>query len=213
MRVSEIFRSLQGESYLAGLPCTFVRLAGCNLRCAWCDTAYAQGADAGRDMSVHEIVKAARDLGTDLVEVTGGEPLLQKETLDLLRILADTFGRVMLETNGTMDISEVDTRVTVIMDVKAPSSGHADCNMWENVEKLQDTDEIKVVVADRADYEWAKAELGARKIIGARRVTLSPTFGTLDYATVAAWILEDKIPVRLGVQLHKILWGPDKRGV
>jgi len=213
MRVSEIFRSIQGESYHMGLPCTFVRLAGCNLRCGWCDTAYAQDAAGGSEMSVHEILKEARRLGNDLVEITGGEPLMQAESLALMRALADMGAKVLLETNGTLDISDVDTRVTIIMDLKPPSSGSADKNRWENVEKLQEADEIKVVIADRADYDWAVRELKGRGIIGEKRVTFSPVFGRLDYRTVAEWILKDAIPVRLGIQLHKVLWGPDKRGV
>jgi 7-carboxy-7-deazaguanine synthase len=213
VRVSEIFRSIQGESYLAGLPCTFIRLAGCNLRCAWCDTAYAQDPASGKDMSVHEIVREIRSRGADLVEITGGEPLLQPETASLMRILLDMGARVLLETNGTFDVGEVDTRVTIVMDIKPPSSGHADANRWDNVEKLQETDEIKIVIADRADYDWAKRELGTRKIIGSKRISFSPVFGKLDYRPVAEWLLKDAIPVRLGVQLHKILWGPDARGV
>jgi len=213
VRVSEIFRSIQGESYLMGLPCTFVRLAGCNLRCSWCDTMYAQDTGSGREMSVHEIIKEVRGKGADLIEITGGEPLLQAETLTLARIFSDMGGRVLLETNGTLDITDVDSRVTIVMDIKAPSSGHADAIRWENVDRLQDTDEIKVVIADRADYEWAKRELAARRILLEKRVTFSPVFGRLEYKTVAEWLLQDALPVKLGIQLHKLLWGPDAKGV
>ena len=213
MKICEIFRSIQGESYFTGRPCTFVRLSGCNLRCTWCDTKYAAEASSGREMSVHEVIRDVRGLGADLVEITGGEPLLQGDTTTLMRIFCDMGARVLLETNGSIDIGEVDTRVYIIMDLKPPSSGHSSYNHWENVEKLQDTDEIKVVIADRADYDWAKSELKARGIIGEKRVTFSPVFGTLDYKVVAEWLLADALPVKLGIQLHKILWGPDKRGV
>ena len=213
MRVCEIFRSIQGESSFMGLPCTFVRLAGCNLRCAWCDTAYAQDPSGGREMSVHEILREVRALGTDLVEITGGEPMLQHDTPNLMHVLLDMGAKVLLETNGTIDLADVDSRVVVVMDVKAPSSGHADRNRWENIEALQENDEIKVVLEGRADYEWALRELRARGAIGAKRVTFSPVFGKLDTLTLAEWILKDSVPVKVGLQLHKLLWGPDRRGV
>ena len=213
VRVSEIFRSIQGESYLAGLPCTFVRLSGCNLRCKWCDTTYAWESEAGLEMAVPEILDKVRSLGADLVEVTGGEPLLQQESLEVMRLLCEAGARVLLETNGSRDISEVDPRVSVVMDLKPPSAGVGDPTLWSNVEKLSDNDELKVIIADRADYEWAREALRARKMLGKYRVTFSPCFGRVDYKTLADWLLADALPVRLGVQLHKIIWGPDVRGV
>jgi 7-carboxy-7-deazaguanine synthase len=213
LRVSEIFRSIQGESSLMGMPCTFVRLAGCNLRCSWCDTAYAREADAGREMSVHEVIKEVRARGADLIELTGGEPLMQPDTLTLARIFCDMEARVLLETNGTLDITDVDSRVMIVMDIKPPSSGHADATRWENVDRLQENDEIKVVVADRADYDWAKQELTRRRVLGNKKVTFSPVYGKLEYVKAAEWILQDALPVKLGIQLHKILWGPEARGV
>ena len=213
MNVCEIFRSIQGESYLMGLPCTFVRVAGCNLRCSWCDTKYAWEASAGTEMTVEEVLSKVYELGADLVEITGGEPLLDADAVPLMRTLCDNGSRVLLETNGTQDVSDVDSRVTIVMDVKAPSSGHERSTRWENLEKLQDSDEIKVVIADRADYDWAKKTLADKKVLGAHRVTFSPVYGRLDYRAVAEWILADNIPVKLGIQLHKLLWGPDARGV
>ncbi len=212
MKVSEIFRSIQGESYLMGLPCTFVRLAGCNLRCSWCDTSYAWDADSAAEMSPADVLAKVREHGVDLVEVTGGEPLAQDESLELMRMLADAGARVLLETNGSRDISEVDPRVSVVMDVKPPSAGVGEATLWSNVEKLSDNDEIKVVIAGRADYEWARDTLRAKKIIGKYRVTFSPCFGKVDYREMADWLLADALGVRLGIQLHKILWGPDAKG-
>jgi 7-carboxy-7-deazaguanine synthase len=213
VKVSEIFRSIQGESYLAGLPCTFVRLAGCNLRCKWCDTSYAWEAETACEMSVSDILEKVRSLGIDLVEITGGEPLLQGESLELMRLLCEAGARVLLETNGSRDVSEVDPRVSVVMDLKPPSAEAGDPTLWSNVEKLSDNDELKVIIAGRGDYEWARDALRARKVLGHYRVTFSPCFGMVDYRSLAEWLLADALPVRLGVQLHKIIWGPDVRGV
>lgn len=213
LRVVEIFKSIQGESYLAGVPCAFVRLAGCNLRCSWCDTRYAWDAAAGEEMSIGQVIHAVRELDMPFVEVTGGEPLMQAETLLLVEALGNAGYGVMIETNGTFDICDVDPRAIVIMDAKPPSSGFADATVWEYFAMLQDKDEVKVVIADRADYEWAKETLAAREILGGHHVSFSPVFGRLDYRTAAAWIVEDALPVRLGVQLHKVIWGPDAKGV
>lgn len=213
MKVCEIFQSIQGESYLAGYPCSFVRLAGCNLRCSWCDTPYALTDETATELSVEEIVQKIDAMETNLVEVTGGEPLVQKDCAELLAALCDAGLKVMLETNGSLDITPVDPRVIIVMDVKAPSSGHADATHWGNLDLLQDTDEIKVVMADRTDYDWARETLEAKKAIGVHRVSFSPVAGTLDYKTLAEWLQEDRLPVRLGFQLHKIIWGRDARGV
>lgn len=213
MKVAEIFRSIQGESYLMGLPCTFVRLAGCNLRCAWCDTSYAWDDSNAVEMTVGDVLDRVRGLGADLVEITGGEPLLQQDSLELMRHLCDMGSRVLLETNGTQDVGQVDPRVRVVMDVKPPSSGHVDSVFWDNVGKLSETDEIKVIIADRRDYEWARDTLTRKRILGHYRVTFSATFGGLEHKTLAEWLLADALPVRLGIQLHKLIWGPDATGV
>lgn len=213
MKICEIFRSIQGESYLAGRPCTFVRTAGCNLSCTWCDTGYAADINDGVEMTIGEVMQKVRELGADLVEITGGEPLLQEESIELMRLLCDSGARVMLETNGTLDITPVDPRVIIVMDIKAPSSGHADTNRWANLEVLQDSDELKVVISGREDYDWATETLTERNVIGKYRVTFSPVFGSVNYKTLAEWLLADRLPVRMGFQLHKMIWGPDAKGV
>lgn len=208
-----MFRSIQGESYLAGRPCTFVRTAGCNLSCTWCDTRYAGDINEGVEMGVGEVMQKVGELGADLVEITGGEPLLQEESIELMRLLCDSGARVMLETNGTLDITPVDPRVIIVMDIKSPSSGHAETNRWANLEVLQDSDELKVVISGREDYGWATQTLTERNVIGKYRVTFSPVFGSIDYKMLAEWLLADRLPVRMGFQLHKMIWGPDAKGV
>ena len=213
MKVCEIFRSIQGESYLAGRPCSFVRLAGCNLHCTWCDTEYALSVESAAEMSLGQVMERVGELGMDLVEVTGGEPLVQEESIELMRALCEAGAKVMLETNGSIDITPVDPRVIVVMDIKAPSSGHADANRWENLDVLHETDEIKVVITGRDDYDWAKQTLAEKKVIGNYHVSFSPVFTTVDYKTLAEWLLADRLPVRLGFQLHKLIWGGDAKGV
>ncbi len=211
LKVSEIFLSLQGESTRAGLPCAFVRLAGCNLRCAWCDTAYAW--TGGEETAVGAVVDRVRALGCPRVEVTGGEPLIQPGTLALLRRLCDAGFETLLETNGSQDISPVDPRVVRIVDFKCPSSGTADGNRWENAEALTPRDEAKFVIADRGDYEFAREAVAARGLAERCPVTFSPAHGRLEAATLAEWILADRLDVRLGVQLHKMIWPGRDRGV
>ncbi len=210
--VNEIFYSIQGESSYAGLPCIFVRLTGCNLRCTYCDTRYAF--DQGRPMTLEQIEHQLRLHRCSLVEITGGEPLLQKETPELVRRLLDCGYRVLLETNGSLDISQVDSRCIRIMDVKCPSSGEVEQNDLENLHRLTPADEIKFVLGDRHDYEWAREII--RRVGPALRGTtilLSAIANELDRATLARWILEDSLEVRLQVQLHKIIWDPNARGV
>ena len=210
--VNEIFYSIQGESTRAGRPCVFVRLTACDLRCTWCDTAYAF--HEGRKQSVDEVVEAVDRHGCDLVEITGGEPLLQDEVYDLMdRLLAQ--GRtVMLETGGHRPIDRVPAGVVKIVDVKCPGSGEAHRNDWVNLDRLSAHDEVKFVIRDRADYEFAREAIG-RHNLAARcaAVLLSPVHGVLDGRTLSEWMLADHLPVRLQPQLHKYIWPPDTRGV
>jgi 7-carboxy-7-deazaguanine synthase len=213
LKINEIFYSIQGESSYAGKPCIFVRLSECNLRCAYCDTQYAYL--IGRDMELEEIIDSVSDYHCSLIEITGGEPLLQRETPDLIRRLLDIGYRVLLETNGSMDISTVDERCIRIMDVKCPSSGEKDANDLENLNRLREKDELKFVIGDRADYEYAKDIINMLKDIAPWPATihLSPSFGRIDNMELARWILEDGLDVRFHIQLHKIIWGTYDRGV
>ncbi len=208
LRVTEIFHSLQGESTRAGLPTVFVRLTGCPLRCAWCDTDYAFS--GGETMTLGEVLIQVARHGAHQVCVTGGEPLAQKACLPLLGALADAGYSVSLETSGALDITAVDPRVSRIMDLKAPASGEADRNHWENLARLNERDELKIVLADEADYEWAKSVLAARRLDAICPVLLSPVAGKLDAKLLAEWVLRDKLPVRMQLQLHKLIWGAER---
>ena len=208
LRVTEIFHSLQGESSRAGLPTVFVRLTGCPLRCAWCDTDYAFS--GGETMTLGEVLVEVARHGARQVCVTGGEPLAQKACLPLLKALCDAGYSVSLETSGALDIAQVDARVSRIMDLKAPASGEADRNHWENLDRLNAGDEIKIVLADEADYDWAKSVLGARQLDAICPVLLSPVAGKLDAKRLAEWVLRDKLPVRVQLQLHKLIWGAER---
>ncbi len=210
LKVSEIFHSIQGESSRSGQPCVFIRLTGCNLRCAYCDTSYAY--EQGRLMEIPEIVDRVRGLRCDLVEVTGGEPLIQAETPPLIGRLLDAGHTVLLETNGSMDIGVVDPRCVRIVDIKCPSSGMSGKNDLRNLKKLRARDELKLVIGSREDYEFARGLLSILPP-ARRRINFSPVFGMLAPRTLAEWILEDRLPVRLNLQLHKIIWGPEARGV
>ena len=208
LRISEIFHSLQGESTRAGLPTVFVRLSGCPLRCAWCDTEYAFG--GGATLTLGEILAEVAKYGTRHVCVTGGEPLAQKACLPLLAALCDAGYSVSLETSGALDIGGVDPRVSRIMDLKAPASGEADKNRWDNLARLDAHDEIKIVLAGEADYEWAKSVLAARRLDAICPVLLSPVAGALEPRLLAQWVLRDRLPVRVQLQLHKIIWGAER---
>ena len=210
IKVNEIFHSIQGESSWAGEPCVFVRLTGCNLRCAYCDTSYAY--EQGALMEIPEILERVRDLQCNLCEVTGGEPLLQADTPRLIARLLSAGHRVLLETNGSLDIALVDQRCVRIVDIKCPSSGMAGQNDLRNLEKVGARDELKFVVGTREDYEFARHILSTIPAAGCR-VNFSPVFGALDPRLLAGWILEDRLPVRLSLQLHKIIWGPEAKGV
>jgi 7-carboxy-7-deazaguanine synthase len=213
MQVTEIFRSIQGESTYAGLPCTFVRLTGCNLRCVWCDTEYSFY--GGSKVSLDEVMRQVRDLGGRLVEITGGEPLLQEEVYPLMdRLLGEGY-TVMLETSGERPIGRVPRDVIKIVDVKCPDSGEGDTFALENLEHLAPHDQIKFVIASRRDYEFARDFTRSNELTGrAEAVIFSPVHGKLDLAQMAGWILEDGLDrVRFGSQLHKIIWGADAQGV
>jgi len=218
LRVNEIFYSIQGESTYAGRPCGFVRLSGCNLRCEYCDTRYAY--NEGEHMEIHAIVDRVRELlraDCSLVEITGGEPLIQGDTPKLVKRLLDLGYTVLMETNGSLDIGTVDPRCIKIVDFKCPSSGESGSNDLENISRLHRHDEVKCVIADRNDYVFAReiAEM-IRLRQGASRgctVNFSPAFGRLDPKDLAEWMLADRLQVRLNLQLHKFVWSPDQRGV
>lgn len=210
MRVTEIFHSIQGESTHAGRPCAFVRLAGCNLRCVWCDSAYTF--TGGDRMSIDDVVTRVKSYGCDLVEVTGGEPLAQSESFDLIRRLCDEGFEVLIETSGSIDIAPVDRRATIILDVKCPGSGEVAKNRWENLEHLKPADEIKFVIADRADYDWARHVITERRL-DRWTVLLSPVWGAMNMKSLAEWMLADHVPARFQTQLHKHIWGADVKGV
>ena len=205
LRVTEIFRSIQGESTHAGFPCVFIRLTGCSLRCVWCDTAYAF--HGGADMDLGEAVERVLALETRLVEVTGGEPLEQESVYPLMTRLLDAGRTVLLETGGHVPIDRVDPRVVKIVDVKAPGSGMQPANLLANLDRLQPHDEIKFVIADRPDFDWSLAMVRDGSLDDGRVVTFSPAWETLPAADLAAWIRDSGRPIRLGLQLHKILWG------
>jgi len=209
--IHEIYRSLQGESTFAGLPCVFIRLTACHLRCVYCDTphAFAQG----EILELNQIVARALGLGDPLVEITGGEPLLQPEVFPLMTRLADSGKTVLLETSGAIDIAPVDRRVRVILDIKTPGSGESVANLWTNLDRLKPCDEVKVVVCDRADFDWAVAIVRRERLHERCPVLFSPAFGLVDPAELAGWVLESRLPIRLQLQQHKILWDPMARGV
>ena len=220
MRVTEIFHSIQGESTHAGRPCAFIRLTGCNLRCRWCDSEYTF--TGGDRMSIDEIVEQVKSYGCKLVEVTGGEPLAQPESFDLIRRLCDEGFEVLIETSGSIDIEPVDRRATIILDVKCPGSGEVEKNRWENLDELENRrrgrrrstpdDEIKFVIADRRDYDWARRVIDERKL-DRWTILFSPVWGEMNMKSLAEWMLADRVPARFQTQLHKHIWGADVKGV
>ncbi len=212
LTVNEIFFSLQGESSYAGRPCVFVRLTACDLRCSWCDTPYAF--TAGERKTVDEVVAEVRSYACPLVEVTGGEPLLQQDVYELMDRLVGEGCRVLIETGGHRDISRIPPSVVTVMDVKCPGSGEVGRVDWANLERLRVHDEVKFVVRDRADYEFAR-EVIARHALASRvsAVLLSPVHGVLEPRTLSGWVLEDRLPVRVQLQIHKYIWGANARGV
>jgi 7-carboxy-7-deazaguanine synthase len=211
MKVCEIFASIQGESSFAGMPCVFVRLTGCNLRCVFCDTKYSY--DEGVEMDLDKVVETVKAYGIKLVELTGGEPLLQKEPIPLIQRLHDEGLNVLLETNGSMNIGDVDARTVIIMDIKTPGSGMCGKTDLSNIGLLKPTDEVKFVIADREDYKWSMDFIMEHGLLEKCGVLLSPAFGVMPPATLAGWMVKDTLPARLNMQLHKYIYPSDKRGV
>jgi 7-carboxy-7-deazaguanine synthase len=211
LKVNEVFHSIQGESTRAGLPCVFVRLTGCDLRCSWCDTEYAF--HEGRSMSVEEVLAEIATYDCRLVEVTGGEPLLQKDAVPLMRELVSRGYEVMLETGGHLPIDGVPEGVVRIVDLKCPGSGEVGRNHWKNLDLLGPADELKLVIRDRADYEWAAEQVSARQLTERCPVLFAPVHDVLDPGDLARWVLDDRLPVRVQTQLHKTLWPGVSRGV
>ncbi|MFQ6112663.1 MAG: 7-carboxy-7-deazaguanine synthase QueE [bacterium] len=211
MRITEIFYSIQGESRFAGLPCVFVRSTGCNLRCVWCDTDYSFY--GGQEMSIDEIINKVESYGCKLVELTGGEPLLQNDVYELANRLLDKDYTVLIETSGERDISKLDPRVIKIMDIKCPGSGESEKNRWQNLEYLNPQDEVKFVVKDHEDYKWAVEVVKKHNLENRVHLLFSPVWGELELVNLAQWILRDRLKVRFQVQLHKFIWSPERRGV
>ena len=212
LTINEIYHSIQGESTWAGRPCVFVRLTFCNLRCNYCDTAYAFY--EGEKMSLPEIVERVIAFGCPLVEITGGEPLLQKNVLPLMTMLADARMTILLETSGAHDISKVDPRVHRIMDLKTPGSGECERNLWSNIPHLTERDEVKFVIGSREDYEWSREKMCEHNL--AKRchaVLFSPIFGRIEPQEIVEWMLADKLEARFQLQMHKFIWSPTARGV
>lgn len=214
MRIHEVYESVQGESTLAGTPCTFIRLAGCPLNCNYCDTPQAIPTDSGEAMTITEVIAKVNKLGHSLVLVTGGEPLAQRNCIDLLNALLKNGNRVQLETAGAHDISKVPEDVSIIMDIKTPNSGESTRNRWNNISHLKRNDEVKIVIGDRSDYEWAREIIAKKGIVELGiPILFSPAWGNVDPAVLVEWILGDRLVVRLQLQQHKYIWGADKRGV
>ncbi|HVN81490.1 MAG TPA: radical SAM protein [Terriglobia bacterium] len=211
MKVHEIYRSIQGESSYSGLPCVFVRLTYCNLRCSYCDTAYAFY--DGKDLTVDEVLAEVSTHGTPLVEITGGEPLLQKEVYPLMDRLIGSGYTVLLETSGSLEIGGVSLKVVKIMDLKCPSSGECHRNLYSNIEKLQPHDEIKFVIGNQEDYLWMKEIISKYSLAGRFTLLLSTVFNKIEPCQVVEWMLRDQLPMRFQLQMHKYIWDPEARGV
>ncbi|MGC9239447.1 MAG: 7-carboxy-7-deazaguanine synthase QueE [Acidithiobacillus sp.] len=205
LRVSEIFHSLQGETSASGVPATFVRLTGCPLRCRYCDTAYAF--HGGEWLERDQVLARVAERDNRLVVVTGGEPLAQPAVHDLMTALCDSGREVYLETSGALSVADVDPRVVKILDLKSPASGECDRNLWENLDYISSRDQLKFVLCDRSDYEWARTTVRERGLVGRCELLFSPAHGELSPRDLAEWILEDRLPVRLQIQLHKLIWG------
>ncbi len=211
LKINEIYYSIQGESTKAGLPCVFVRLTYCNLRCTYCDTEYAFY--EGKDYTIEEILSEVKKYNCKLVEITGGEPLVQEECIELMKVLCDDGFEVMLETSGSLPINHVDNRVKIIMDLKCPSSKMVKKNLYENINYLKPTDELKFVIGSREDYDWTKKLMEQYKLNDKCEILFSVVFGELEPITLVEWILEDNLKVRFQLQMHKFIWDPVTKGV
>ena len=211
MRIHEVFASIQGETSGAGVPTLFIRTTGCNLRCVWCDTSDAF--EGGAERSVEELVAEARRSGLENVTLTGGEPLLQGDAPELVGRLLDAGLDVQVETNGSLDVSCLDRRARRIVDLKPPGSGEEATFLESNLAQLSNRDEVKMVLTSRADYDWARARIASLNLTERAQVLLAPAWGQLDPKLLARWILDARLPVRLCLQIHKLIWGPDARGV
>jgi len=209
MRITEIYQSIQGESSYAGLPCVFVRTTGCDLRCSWCDSEFTFS--GGIAMTLDQIIDEVEKHNCHLVELTGGEPLLQHEIYELATRLADAGHTVLIETGGHRDISKLDSRVIRIMDLKCPASGECSMNLWSNLEHLRPNDEVKFVIADRGDYDWALKTIREHSLEGCVKILISTAFGMLEPAQLVGWMLEDRLQARFQLQLHKYIWSPEER--
>lgn len=209
--IHEIYRSLQGESTFQGLPCVFVRLAVCDARCIWCDTPHAF--NEGKPQTIDQVVKEVLELKDPLVEITGGEPLLQEEVHALINRLVDAGKTVLLETSGAHDISKIDRRVHIIMDLKCPDSGEEAGNRWSNLEHLKPNDQVKFVVASAGDFHWAETIIREHRLDQRFTVLLSPVFGKVKLVELAEWLLRSGLQVRMQLQMHKFIWDPNQRGV
>ena len=211
LKINEIYASIQGESSHTGLPCVFIRLTGCNLRCSWCDTAYAFY--DGKNLTVEETLQKVETFGLPLVEITGGEPLLQEDVYPLMEALLKKGYRVMLETSGALPIDKVPEKVIKILDIKCPGSGEEKKNHLENLKFLSPHDEVKFVLLDRADYEWSRDMLRKYDMVLSKQVLFSPVYDKLNLKDLSQWILKDRLAVRLQTQLHKVIWSKDAIGV
>lgn len=210
VKITEVYSSIQGESSYAGFPCTFIRLTGCPLRCRWCDTVY--GFEGGENIPIYELISRVQSYGLNLIEVTGGEPLAQENTIKLLSSLVRHQFRVLLETGGSEPIENVPNEIHIIMDLKCPDSGMSDRNHIANLQFLKPTDEIKFVIASRKDYEWAKTQINDHKISSSQAL-FSPAFGLIKPSELSSWMVKDQVKARLNMQLHKYIWSPKAKGV
>jgi len=211
MKINEIYRSIQGESTHMGRPCIFIRTTGCDLRCSWCDTAYAFY--EGQEMTIDQIIQEVEKLGGSLVEITGGEPSLQEEFFPLTTKLLDQGYEVLIETSGAHPIESIDQRAKIILDMKCPGSGMTENIRWENLSHLKKTDEVKFVIFDREDFYWASSVVSQQALSAKCTILFSPVFEKLNPQDLAEWILKEDLPVRFQLQLHKYIWHPEKRGV
>tara|TARA_Y100000590_G_scaffold249520_1_gene280319 strand:- start:308 stop:949 length:642 start_codon:yes stop_codon:yes gene_type:complete len=211
LKINEIYHSIQGESSYSGLPCVFVRLTYCNLRCSYCDTEYAFY--EGKDMSIKQIIKKINSYKCNLVEITGGEPLLQKNCIKLINELEKNNKKVLIETGGSLSIQNISKKTHIILDLKCPSSNMENKNLWENLDYIKKTDEIKFVVGNKVDYEWTKNIIKKYDLENKCHLLISPVYDKIDNEKIINWILKDNLKIRFQIQLHKEIWDKDKKGV